>query len=279
MPIYTTSNVASQAAQRILNNSNFRYAQSNERLGTGNRINHAQDDASGLQISELYRTRIRGSQRAIDNAQDGINVLNVADGAYDTVINSLQRIRELTLQAASDTNGTDQRNAIKTELDQLSSEIDRIVNITKFNGRTLLNGSNSAYNIQVGVDGTGNHYIDVGSSFSNNSTTALNADTANLTVDTAINAQATLNKIDSAIGTLTTRRNLLGAFINRLESSSSLLNIAKDSQTEADGRIRNTDVAAESNRLISNQILQQAGSSLLTQANQNQQISLRLLNL
>jgi flagellin len=277
MPLYINTNVPSLTAQRSLSSNSLNLNKSLERLATGYRINRANDDAAGVQISELLRTQIRGSQKALDNTQDGINVLNIADGAYETLTNSLQRIRELVVQGASDTNGTAQRTAIKSELDQLSSEIDRIVNTTTFNGLTLLNGSNSTFFIQVGSNGTSNDHINVGAIFANNLTNNLQVDTSNLTVDTTTNAQLTLNRLDTAIGTITSRRATLGAFINRLEATTNNLQISIENQSAAESRIRNVDVAQESSKLVSSQILQQAAASILTQANQTTSLALSLL--
>lgn len=277
MPIYVNTNVSSLTAQRSLNANSHLLSKSLEKLSTGFRINRANDDAAGLQISEILRTQIRGSQKALDNAQDGINVLNIADGAYNTISDSLQRVRELVVQASSDTNGTDQRNAIKSELDQLASEIDRIVRTTKFNGRTLLDGSQSTYFLQVGANGTTNDQINVAAVFANNLTTNLAVDSSNLTVDSTTNAQLTLNHLDTAIGTITSRRATLGAFINRLEATTSNLAISIENQQASEARVRNVDVAAESSKLVASQILQQAASSILTQANQTPQLALSLI--
>jgi flagellin len=277
MPLYINTNVSSLTAQRSLNTNAVSLSKSLEKLSTGFRINRANDDAAGLQISELLRSSIRGSRKALDNAQDGINVLNIADGAYETITNSVQRVRELVVQASNDTNGTSQRDAIKSELDQLSSEIDRIINTTKFNGKTLLDGTNSTYHLQVGDKGTSNDQISVGAVFSNILTSNLQIDTANLSVNTTTNAQATLNRLDTAIGTITSRRATLGAFINRLEATVSNLSISIENQQAAEARVRNVDVAAESSKLVSNQILQQAAASILSQANQTPSLALSLL--
>jgi flagellin len=277
MPLYINTNVSSLTAQRSLNFNAVSLSKSLEKLSTGFRINRANDDAAGLQISELLRSSIRGSQKALDNAQDGINVLNIADGAYETITNSVQRVRELVVQASNDTNGTSQRDAIKSELDQLSSEIDRIINTTKFNGKTLLDGTNSTYHLQVGDKGTTNDQISVGAVFSNILTTNLQIDTTNLSVNTTTNAQLTLNRLDTAIGTITSRRATLGAFINRLEATVSNLSISIENQQAAEARVRNVDVAAESSKLVSNQILQQAAASILSQANQTPSLALSLL--
>jgi flagellin len=277
MPLYINTNVSSLTAQRSLNFNAVSLSKSLEKLSTGFRINRANDDAAGLQISELLRSSIRGSQKALDNAQDGINVLNIADGAYETITNSVQRVRELVVQASNDTNGTSQRDAIKSELDQLSSEIDRIINTTKFNGKTLLDGTNSTYHLQVGDKGTTNDQISVGAVFSNILTSNLQIDTTNLSVNTTTNAQLTLNRLDTAIGTITSRRATLGAFINRLEATVSNLSISIENQQAAEARVRNVDVAAESSKLVSNQILQQAAASILSQANQTPSLALSLL--
>ncbi len=277
MPLYVNTNISALTAQRSLNTNTAHLNKSLERLSTGYRINRANDDAAGIQISELLRSQIRGSQRALDNTQDGINVLNIADGTYETITNSLQRVRELVIQGSNDTNGTSQRDAIKSELDQLSSEIDRIINTTKFNGKTLLDGSQSTFFLQTGYAGTANDQINVGPAFSNNLAINLQVDTANLSVNTTTNAQATLNRLETAIGTVTSRRASIGAFINRLEATASNLQIAMENQQAAESRIRNVDVAKESSELVKHQILQQAAASILSQANQSSQIALTLL--
>jgi flagellin len=277
MPIYSVSNLSANNTQRILGDNSRNLSNSLEKLSSGFRINQSSDDASGLQISEQLRVQIRGAQKAIDNTQDGVNVLKLADGTYEGITNSLQRVRELVVQGSNDSNGSDQRNAIKSELDQLSQEIDRIVNTTTFNGKVLLNGSNTTYSIQVGGDGNQNNTVNVGSVFANNLSTGLAVDTANLTVDTSTNAQLTLNKLDTAIGTITSRRASLGAFINRLENSLDVLSYSVNSKSQSEARIRNIDVASESTKLVANQILQQASASLLSQANQNQQIASQIL--
>ena len=277
MPLYVNTNISALTAQRSLNTNTAHLNKSLERLSTGYRINRANDDAAGIQISELLRSQIRGSQRALDNTQDGINVLNIADGTYETITNSLQRVRELVIQGSNDTNGPSQRDAIKSELDQLSSEIDRIINTTKFNGKTLLDGSQSTFFLQTGYAGTANDQINVGPAFSNNLAINLQVDTANLSVNTTTNAQLTLNKLETAIGTVTSRRASIGAFINRLEATASNLQIAMENQQAAESRIRNVDVAKESSELVKHQILQQAAASILSQANQSSQIALTLL--
>jgi flagellin len=277
MPVYINANVSSIIAQRSLNTNTTSLNKSLERLSTGYRINRSGDDAAGLQISELLRTQIRANAKAIDNVQDGINVLNIADGTYDTITNSLQRIRELAIQGASDVNGSDQRNAIKSEIDQLSSEIDRIINTTKFNGITLLDGSRSTFFIQVGAGGTSNDAINVSAVFANNLTSNLNVDTSNLSVNTTTNAQLTLNRIETAIGTLVVRRATIGAFVNRLEATANNLQISNENQSAAEARIRNVDVAKESTTLASSQILQQAATAILSQANQLPSLALKLI--
>lgn len=277
MPLYINTNVTSLTAQRSLDKNNKLSTKSLEKLSTGFRINRGNDDAAGFVLSENLRAQVRGTHKALDNAQDGINVLFLADGTYNTITSNLQRVRELVVQGSNDTNGTDQRLAIKSELDQLSTEIDRIIRTTKFNGKTLLDGSQSSYYLQVGANGTSNDQINVAAIFTNNLVSNLGVDSSNLTVDSTSNAQLTLAHLDTAIGTITSRRAALGAFINRLEANTQSLQFSVESQTVAEGRIRNADIAQESTKLVSSQILQQSAVSVLSQANQTPNLALNLL--
>ena len=281
MPIVINTNVASLNAQRFLAQNNKLLNLSLERLSSGYRINRASDDAAGLQISEALRAQIHGTQKALDNIQDGISVFDITDGVYQTVTDSVQRIRELTVQAANDTNATAQRTAIENEIDQLRTDIDRIASATNFNGINLTGSATpSSYFIQVGANASNSlDRIDITSAIGNISTSTaginLTAASGQFTSNTAI--QSYITQIDAALSSLTTKRATLGAFTNRLQSASQNLSIAMENISNSESRVRNVDVAAESARLTQAQILQQAAASVLSQANQVPQLALQLL--
>ncbi|MEB3287959.1 MAG: flagellin [Vampirovibrionales bacterium] len=283
MPLIINSNSMSLNAQRYLTNNTNSLAKSLEKLASGYRINRAGDDAAGLQLSENLRSQIRGSQKAYDNVQDGINVLNIADGSLDTITTNLQRMRELTVQAANDTYSTSQRSAITAEIDALRSDIDRIADATIFNGQNLLGGSApSAFNIQLGPNDTAAvDALDIVTALGDTRATTAAGLSLTATATTAVTdsttARAYLTTLDTAIETVLEQRATLGAFINRLEGAASNLLNSIENQSSAESRIRNVDVAAESATMTRNQILQQASATVLSQANQAPSLALRLL--
>jgi flagellin len=280
MPIVVNTNVASLNAQRQLTNNTTGLNKSLEKLASGFRINRASDDAAGLQISENLRSQIRGSKKALDNVQDGVNVMNIMDGAMSAITNNLQRMRELTVQASNDTNSATQRTAIEGELDELANELTRLTDSTQFNGVDLFNSSLSGFKIHVGPNNSSSNDVidlDTGNVFDDIGAVNLQVDDANLVVDSNTNALATLGKIDSALTTVNNRRATLGALTNRLEGTASNLMVSVENLSASESRIRNVDVASESAEMIRNQILQQASSTVLGQANQGPQLALSLL--
>ncbi|MEB3285901.1 MAG: flagellin, partial [Vampirovibrionales bacterium] len=266
----------------LTNNTNM-LSKSLEKLASGYRINRAGDDAAGLQLSENLRAQIRGSQKAYDNVQDGINVLNIADGSLDTITNNLQRMRELAVQAANDTYSTAQRSAITTEMDALRSDIDRIANAAIFNGINLLNTTTPAsFSIQLGANDSAtvdalNIVTALGDARASTAGGLNLTTTANATVTNNTSAQNYITQLDSALDLVNTKRASLGAFVNRLEGAASNLLNSIENQSSAESRIRNVDVAAESANMTRNQILQQASATVLSQANQAPSLALRLL--
>lgn len=255
-----------------------------ERLSTGSRINTAADDAAGLSISEGLRSRISGFQVASRNAQDGISVIQTAEGALGEVGNILHRMRDLAVQAGNDSNSAESRAAIKAEADELANELYRIQQSTNFNGINLLDGSAGdagVMSFQVGAD-AGDHSV-ITVSFSNVATVLGDAmstdgtDGTALEFDTAENASTSLTAIDSAITALSTHRSGLGASQNRLESALATIQTATENLQAADSRIRDVDMAAEMVNYSKNQILAQAGLSMLSQANSAPQNVLALL--
>jgi flagellin len=277
MPLVINTNVGSLNAQRYLTNNTNALQKSMEKLASGYRINKAGDDAAGLALSESLRAQIRGNQKALDNVQDGINMLNIADGAMQTITDSLQRMRELSVQAANDTYNTAQRTAMQAEYNQLASGITQISSATQFNGKVLLNGSSAVSTLQIGANTTGNvDDLSVVSLF-NTSRDASALGVAASLLDTHTNAVTAITNLDTAIGTINTARGNLGAYSNRLENTATNISTAVENLSSSESRIRNVDVAAESANLTRNQILQQAASAMLAQANQSPQLALQLL--
>jgi len=286
MPLVINTNTMSMNAQRNLTNNTSLLSKSLEKLASGYRINRAGDDAAGLQLSEGLRSQIRGSQKAYDNVQDGLNLLNIADGSFETITNNLQRIRELVVQSANDTYATAQRLAIGSEIDQLRADIDRIANASRFNGVQLLNSSTPAsFFIQLGPNN--NATVDaldiIGALGETRASVATSAGGLGLTalattaVTDSTTARTYLGVIDTAISTLLSKRATLGAYVNRLEGAANNLLNSIENLSSAESRIRNVDVAMESANMTRNQILQQASATVLSQANQTTGLALQLL--
>jgi flagellin len=285
MGIQVNTNVQSINAQRLLGNNTKMLGKSLEKLASGFRINRSSDDAAGLQISEGLRSQIRGSDKARDNVQDGMNILNTADGTLEGVTENLQRMRELTVQGANDTLGVQQRNAINTEMTQLAREIDRIVKATEFNGKKLLTTAVTTFNLQIGAGAaSATNKLDIGTAsgtLGNSHASALGilngAGVLQLGVATFASARASLSKLDTALTTVGNRRANIGAMTNRLESADKNLAISVENFSASESRIRNVDVAKESAQMTKYQILQQASSTILSQANQGPNLALSLL--
>ena len=283
MSIVVNTNVQSLNAQRLLSSNTKSLGKSLEKLSSGYRINRASDDAAGLQISESLRSQIRGSQQANNNVQDGINLLNTAEGAFETITNNLQRIRELVVQGGNDTLAPQQRSAINSELLQLATDVTRIANSTQFNKINLLDGSKSTLKLQVGANVVSTtDVIDIGANnlFASASASSLGLFSAGalLTkVNTNTSALKSLSIVDAALQTVQNRRAAIGALTNRLDGASANLSISVENFSASESRIRNADIAKESAVLTKNQVLQQASAQILGQANQTSQLALSLL--
>jgi flagellin len=284
MGLYVNYNLGSQRSQRALETVTTQYNKSLQKLSTGFRINNASDDAAGLQISERLRSQLRSNLRAQDNVQDGMNVLGIVDGSLGQITENLQRMRELAVQAANDTLATSQRDAIRSEMSQLGADISRIANSTQFNGISLLDGSQTTFSIQLGPNNSATaDVLNLATASSVNpfasiTASALNVGDANVSVASFTSAQAAITNIDAAIGTVNLRRSTVGALSNRLSGALNNLEITYENLGASEARIRNVDVARESTRLASSQILQQAGLSMLAQANSSTSYALNLLN-
>lgn len=277
MGLRINTNTASLNAQRNLFGTKLGLDKSLERLSSGFRINRAGDDAAGLAISENLKAQIRGLKQASRNAQDGVSLVQVAEGGLNEVSSILIRLRELSVQAASDTIGPVERQFLNVEYDQLVSEIDRIADGTEFNGTQLLSGTGSILDFQVGT--RNDPHIDrlsFDASKADANTAALGV---NLTsVADKASAQNSLSAIDAAIVSVSAMRADFGAIQNRLQSTISNLAVSVENMSAANSRVRDVDVAEETAELTKNNILLNAGTSVLAQANQTAQTALGLLN-
>lgn len=278
MAVIVNSNLASLNAQRNLESSQSSLNQSLQRLSSGLRINSAKDDAAGLFIAEQLTRDIRGTNQAVRNASDGISLGQTAEGALGEIGNNLQRIRELAVQSANATTGN--RTGIQAEVDQLTQEISRIIQTTEFAGNSLLNAaSGSTLTFQVGASGAASNQLSV----STLSLTGMAGYAAGLTatntvnVSNAANASAALSALSSALDTVNQSRATYGALQNRFEAVISNLQNYAENLTAARSRIQDADFAAETANLTRSQILQQAGVSILAQANTLPQTALSLL--
>jgi flagellin len=265
-------NIAALNTHRQLAFNNTNTQKSLEKLSSGLRINRAGDDAAGLAISEKMRGQIRGLEQASRNAQDGISLIQTAEGALNETHSILQRMRELAVQSSNDTNDdTIDRAAIQAEVDSLIAEVDRIAGDTEFNGKKLLNGSIASFEFHVGANAGQAITLTVGT---------MDAATLGLTaldVNDQVAADAAITTIQNAIDDVSTERSNYGAVQNRLEHTINNLNTASENLTASESRIRDVDMAKEMMQFTKNNILSQAAQSMLAQANQQPQGVLQLL--
>ena len=264
-------NMTSMNANRQLGITVNNQAKATEKLSSGYKVNRAGDDAAGLTISEKMRSQIRGLNKASTNAEDGISVIQTAEGALNEAHEILQRMNELATQAANDTNTSSDRTAIQKEIDALTSEINRIASTTQFNTMNLLDGDFSGKNLQVGA--LNGQTIQISIDAMNASSIGVNG----LCVSNNTQAGAAMSKIQGAISKVSTQRSALGALQNRLEHTVKNLDTTAENTQAAESRIRDTDMADQMVEYSKNNILQQAGQSMLAQANSANQGVLSLL--
>ena len=276
MGLRINTNVQSLAAQRNLGQSNMAQKASLEHLSSGSRINKAADDAAGLAISEKMRAGIRSLGQGIRNANDGISLIQTAEGGMNEVGNILVRFRELSMQAASDTVGDSERGFIDKEMQQLKGEVSRISKSTEYNGTKLLNGEGKDLDIQVGLN---NRPDEDRFSFSlaNANVSAERLGVSSLTAVTKEDAQNNLSVVDEALKTVADNRSSMGALQNRLQSAVNTMQIYNENLSSARSRITDVDMASETAELTRTNILSQAGVSVLSQANSNAQLALKLI--
>ncbi|MFW7379366.1 MAG: flagellin [Oligoflexus sp.] len=278
MGLRIATNVSSLTAQRHLRNTRMLLDRSLERLSSGYRINRAGDDAAGLAISEKLRAKTRGLIQAQRNASDGISLIQVAEGGLGEIQNILVRLRELGVQSASDTIGAEERRYLDEEYQSLKEEIDRIANATEFNGTFLLDGTGGTLDFQVNTGGL--NLLGVDRISFNAFKSDVNIDKLGLeelTVGTKTDAQRSLSFIDTAIQEVSSIRGELGAIDNRLSSTIRNLSVSIENLSAANSRIKDVDIAEETSELSRNNILTQAGTSVLQQANSIPQMALQLL--
>ena len=277
-------NISSMIGQGALDTQNRALSKSLEKLSTGLRINRASDDAAGLSVSESLRSKIRGMGRAKMNAEDGIALLQIAEGATSEINNVLQRMRELAIQSSTDTMTTTERSYTDKEFGQLMNEITRISSSASYNGMTLLDGAAGSF----GVSGGQASVLHIGSgssasvdrlSVTINAMTlgSLGMSTATTSVSTSSGALSALSLIDTAIKSVNTMRSDMGAYVNRLEFAISNLNNQIYNTQDAESRIRDVDFASETTEFTRSQILTQSATSMLAQANQVPQSVLSLI--
>ena len=270
-------NLSAMNTSRQMNSVSSAMSKSTEKLSSGYKINRAGDDAAGLSISEKMRSQIRGLNKAASNAQDGISLVQVAEGALNETHSILQRMNELATQAANDTNTSVDREAIQQELNQLTSEIDRIQSTTQFNSMNLLDGTFSSKQLQVGALKGQSIGVSIAKMSASKLGLAGTDGKVSLKVSAFSSAGAAMKTIQDAIKTVSDTRSKLGAIQNRLEHTINNLNTTSENTQAAESRIRDTDMASEMVEYSKNNILAQAGQSMLSQANQQTQGVLSLL--
>ncbi len=269
------TNLNSINAQRNVAASQMSMTIAMQRLSSGLRVNSAKDDAAGLAISERMNAQVRGMQVAMRNANDAISLAQTAEGATAKIGDALQRMRELSVQSANGTNNTGDRTNLQTEFAQLQTEVTRLVAGTKFNGQVLLNGTNATFAFQVGANTTSQDTITVNSSDLSGTDTAVAA--LDISGATSAGATAAITALDTAIDAVTTARANYGSTQNRFESVISNLQVASENLTAARSRIVDADFAVETAAMSRANILQQAGTAMVAQANQQPQQVLQLL--
>ena len=273
MGLRINQNVEALNAYRNLSVTQGQLSKSMEKLSSGFRINRAADDAAGLAISEGLRSQVGGLKVAVRNAQDAISVVQTTEGALTEVHAILQRMRDLAVQGSNDSNNAEARTNIEKEATELTSELNRIASSTNFNGTNLLNSS-TKLNFQIGADGDTNSVISVDLSAANVSTATSGV---SFSVSSHTDAQTTVEALDDAIASISTARAQLGAYQNRFEHTINSVNVAIENLSASESRIRDTDMAQEMMSFTRSQILSQAGTAMLAQANSAPQGVLQLL--
>ena len=269
-------NIASIGAQNSLHASNYGMQKSIEKLSTGLRINRASDDAAGLSVSENLRAQVKGLKMADRNAQDGISAMQIAEGSLNEVSAILQRMRELSVEGATDTLTDTDRGYLNQEYTQLTAEVDRIMEATEFNGMQLLNGNWTGKDLQIGANNTDNDRLTT--TITTISSTSLGIDTGTIAdgISTRTASRQAMDALDNAIDSVNSQRSDIGSYVNRLEHSVANLKNSALNMQAAESQVRDVDVGNEMANFTKLQILSQAGTSMLSQANQSTQGAMSL---
>ena len=277
MSIVVNTNVASLMVQRNLSKATSSLQTSMQRLSTGMKINNAGDDAAGLALSEKINGQLSASDVCKNNAQTGINMLNIADGDLDIINQNLQRIKDLAVQSANGVYSDSERLSMDQEVQLRIEEINRIASSSTFSDVNLLDGTIADMKLQIGTGSDEDqNTIDISDAFQEATATALGV-TAGASISTAANARAMIDLIDTAVNNISTRRSVIGASVNRLNSTVDRLDVRKENLQSTYSTIRDTDIASESTNLTKQQILQQSAATLLQQANQTPALALTLI--
>jgi flagellin len=275
MSLFINHNIASLVAQRRVAGTQRTLQGAFERVSSGLRINKAADDAAGLGVAENLQSQYRSSRVAMRNTNDGISVVQTAEGSTNEVANIIKRMRELAVQSSSEVLATTERAYIQDEFGQLTQEVERIANVTEFNGRKLTNNSSTSLAVQVGVNNTANDRISI--TLGDLTSSTLGVRTAVMSLNTVASARAAITSLDSALDTVNGYRSDFGAIQNRLGSALQNIEIYAENLASAEAQIRDADFAYETAELSKLQIMQQAGLSVLAQAKMSTQGVLSLL--
>ena len=276
MTMAVRTNIASLVAAGQLGRTNRALGTSLNRISSGLRINSAADDSAGLGVATNLETQVGSTRQAIRNANDGISIIQTAEGAADEVTDILQRMRELAVQSSSETLDDDERAYIESEFDELSSEISRIANVTEFNGLALSNNTSTSLDVQVGINNTANDRITI--TLGDLRATTLGVDSAAVTLATSSEAQSALSVIDTALDSVNSYRSTFGAVQNRIDSAINNATVNTEALSGARSQIQDTDFATETSNLTRLQIMQQAGVASLAQAKNVNQSVISLLS-
>lgn len=276
MAMTVNTNVAANRAMTQLNKAGRNLAGSFQRISSGLRISRAGDDAAGLGVAENLKVAASSAKVAQRNTADGISMIAVAEGSASEVGNILGRMRELAVQSSSETLGDDERAYIQDEYSALSAEVDRIANVTEFNGQKLTDGSTTTVGVQVGINATADDQVDI--TLGDLTAATLGVDTGSIDMSTSAGASSAITAIDTAIETVSGYRSDLGAAENRLNSALNNLETFTETTLAAESQIRDADFGYETAEMSKNQILQQAGTAILAQAKSMNQGALQLIN-
>lgn len=275
MALVINHNMSSINAQRNLANTGRSLKSSFEKVSSGLRINKAADDAAGLGVAENLEAASRSAKVAMRNTNDGISVVQTAEGATSEVGNIVKRMRELAVQSSSETLATAERSYVQDEFAQLSAEVDRISQVTEFNGLKLTNGSDTSVSVQVGVNNSANDRIAI--TMGDLRSTALGVDTTTMSLNSSASARTAISALDTALDSINSIRSDYGAVQNRLSDSLVNMEVYNENLNAAESQIRDVDFASETAEMAKNQIMQQAGMSVLAQSSQAQQGILSLI--